>query len=93
VVAFPVACLILAPHMKAWGYHGLRYYTIAVAVFAALFMAFGGPILALHFALTGLFERVLLWNGQLWIIVMCAQLVIDDRRKEAALRIRLSVER
>ena len=67
--------------MKVWGYRGLRLYTIGVGVFAALFMALGGPILALHYSFTGLFERVLLWNGQLWILLMCAQFVIDDVRK------------
>ncbi len=81
VVAFPVACLLLAPSLKAWGHRKLRIYTIAVGIFAALFMVVGGPLLALHYALPGIFERVLLWNGQLWVLVICTQLLIDDMRK------------
>lgn len=81
VVAFPIACLLMAPILKAWGYRKLRIYTIAVGIFATLFMVVGGPLLALHYALPGIFERVLLWNGQLWVLVTCTQLVIDDMRK------------
>ena len=85
VVAFPIACLLMARHLKNWGYRAMRIYTIAVGIFAAFFMLLGGPILALHFSLTGIFERVLLWNGELWIILMCVQLVAGEVRKRRRL--------
>lgn len=78
VVVFPVACFLLAPSLKAWGYRGLYIYTIAVGIFAALFMIIGGPILALRYSLIGIFERVLLWNGQLWLLVICIRLLVVE---------------
>lgn len=81
VVAFPAACFLMAPRLKAWGHHVLRFYTIAVGIFATLFMIIGGPVLALQYSLTGIFERVLLWNGMLWVLLVGSQLLIHDIRQ------------
>jgi hypothetical protein len=82
VLLFPVACFLLAPGLKAWGYRSLYIYTIAVGVFSALFMAIGGPVLALQYSLVGIFERILLWSGQLWLLVVCIHLLVDEVRRE-----------
>jgi hypothetical protein len=81
VVAFPVACFLMVPRLKAWGHNLLRFYTIAVGVFATLFMIIGGPVLALQYSLTGIFERVLLWNGMIWVLLVGSQILIHDIRQ------------
>lgn len=75
LVMFPLACFLLAPALKARGYSGLYYYTLGTGIFFFLFFIVGGVILITHFSLVGLYERILLWNGQLWVEIVCARLI------------------
>jgi hypothetical protein len=58
----------------------LRWYTIVAGVSSLLFFVVGGAILVLHLSFMGLFERIMLWNGQLWVEVVCIQLLLDKYR-------------
>lgn len=80
----PLSCLFLAPGLKANGYSGLRFYSVAVGIFASLFITIGGQLLVAQSSLVGIFERVLLWNGQVWAEVVCLQLIWSELKKEAA---------
>jgi len=81
VAMSPLSCLFLAPGLKASGYSRLRFYSIAAGVFAILFITVGGFLLVAHASLIGIFERVLLWNGQLWAEIVCLQLIWRELKK------------
>ncbi len=78
--AFPIACLMLGPILRSRGHTLLRWYTIIVGVLSLLFFFVGGAVLVLHLSYLGLFERVMLWNGQLWVEMVCLQLLWDRYR-------------
>lgn len=82
VAMSPLSCLFLAPSLKGSGYRGLRYYSIAVGIFAVLFITIGGQLLLQKSSLIGIFERVLLWNGQLWAEIVCLQLIWSSLKKK-----------
>jgi hypothetical protein len=67
-IMFPLACFFIAHLLKTYKFRYLYIYTIVVGIFQVLFIIFG--TLFLH-GMTGIYERVLLWNGQIWIIVIC----------------------
>ncbi len=81
LVMFPIACFLLAPGLKARGYSGLYYYTLGTGVFFILFFSIGGYILVTRFSLVGIYERILLWNGQLWVEIVCARLIYGAIRE------------
>lgn len=78
--AFPIACLTLGPILRSRGHTLLRWYTIIIGVLSLLFFFAGGAVLVLHLSYLGLFERIMLWNGQVWVEVVCAQLLWDRYR-------------
>jgi hypothetical protein len=78
--AFPIACLLLGPIMRSRGHTFLRWYTIVAGVSSLLFFLVGGAILVLHLSFMGLFERIMLLNGQMWVEVVCIQLLLDKYR-------------
>lgn len=80
---FPIACFLLAPSLKAKGHTVLRRYTIGVGISSLLFFTIGGSILVLHLSMIGIFERIMLWNGLLWIELVCAQLLLDRLRNKS----------
>ncbi len=80
VLAFPAACFLLAPILKATGHAAMRHYTIALGVFSLIFLSLGGVFLVMHLSLVGIYERILIWNGQLWIEFVCAHLIIHELR-------------
>ena len=82
VAMSPLACFFLAPGLKSSGYSGLRFYSIAVGIFAVLFITIGGQLLVAQSSLIGIFERVLLWNGQLWAEIVCLQLIWSTLKKK-----------
>ncbi len=82
VLAFPTVCFLLVPMLKAKRHVVLRWSTIAAGVFAVLFLTLGGIFLVNQLSLLGLYERVLLGCGQLWVEIVCAQLIIDRLRKK-----------
>ena len=81
VVLFPLACFFLAPLISRRGHSILYYYTIFAGVFAFLFFFLGGLFLVNEMSLLGLFERVMLWNADIWIEITCAVLIIHEFNK------------
>jgi hypothetical protein len=51
-----------------------------MGIFALLFLTIGGLVLVNRFSLVGLYERVLLASGQLWVEFVCAQMLWDRLR-------------
>ena len=78
--AFPIACLLLGPILRSSGHTFLRWYTIVAGISSLSFFFVGGAILVLHLSFLGLFERIMLWNGQLWVELVCVQLLLDRYR-------------
>ena len=70
VVFLPIAGLLVAPTFKTWNYRFLYKYTIIASTLQLLLVFAGGLLLLLHFEIFGLFERVLLLNGQIWLTVI-----------------------
>jgi hypothetical protein len=82
--AFPIACLLLGPILKSRGHAFLRWYTIVVGILSLSFFFVGGAVLVLHNSFLGLFERIMLWNGQAWVELVCVQLLVDRYRARKA---------
>jgi len=70
VALLPVASFLIAATFKTWNYLFLYRYTMISSIFQVLFIFIGGFFLIMHHDLFGLFERVLLWNGQMWLTVI-----------------------
>ena len=81
VVAFPVACFLLVPALKARHHTLLRWITLGFGIFAVLFLSIVGVLLLAGLSVFGLYERVLLASGQLWVELICAQLIVDRLRE------------
>jgi hypothetical protein len=84
VVLFPSVCFFLAPTFKTMGYGVLYRATLILGIFMSVFMVVGGFTLALHFSMPGIYERTLLWSGQLWMMAICLQLFLDRKLRPAA---------
>ena len=80
VMIFPLACFLVAPVLRTWKFRYMHIYTVAAGVFQMLFVALGGYFLMDQQGLTGLFERVMLWNGQIWVIAICLNLLVVEVR-------------
>jgi hypothetical protein len=89
VVMLPLACLFLAPRLKAKGYSSLYYYSLGTGIFYALFFIFGGLILVSHLSMVGIYERILLWSGQLWVEIVCARFIYGLIKERSASRLLL----
>ncbi len=74
-IMFPLACFFNARALKVNKFPHLYVYTITAGIFQIIFIIFG--MIFLH-GLTGIYERVLLWNGQIWIIVVCFSLLLVE---------------
>jgi len=90
VFTFPLACFLLAPSLKARGYTGLFYYSLGSGTFFVLFLVIGGIVLVQHLSLVGLFERILLWNGQLWVEIVCARLIYGALKQRSRARLQMA---
>lgn len=86
---FPLACFLLSPSLKARGYSGLYYYTLGTGGFFVLFFVAGGIILVERLSLFGIYERVLLWSAQLWMEIVCAQMIFRAIKERARSRFRI----
>jgi len=78
-IMFPLACFFIARVLRAYKFRYLYIYTIVAGMFQVLFIIFGMLFLP---GMTGIYERVLLWNGQIWIIVICINFIfleVKDR--------------
>jgi len=71
----PLSCFLTAPILKNRGHNSLFIFTIIVAITALLFFTIGGQILTQEMSAFGIYERVLLWLGQLWMEVICGYLL------------------
>ena len=76
-IMFPLACFFIAHRLKTYKFRYLYIYTIVAGIFQVLFIIFG--TLFLH-GMTGIYERVLLWNGQIWIIVICINYLLLEMK-------------
>jgi hypothetical protein len=84
VTAFPVMCFTISPMFKNAGHKGILWYTVAAGTFATAFMIIGGIFLAQRQSMVGLFERVLLLNGQIWVIVVATQMITSKSQTSSA---------
>ena len=75
VVMSPLACFALAPSLKANGHNGLWVYSIVAGCIAVATIIAGFLIPTAHNSYLGIFERILLLNGQLWGEIICLRLI------------------
>jgi hypothetical protein len=75
VVMSPLACFLLAPSLKTIGHRGLWIYSIIAGVVAILTVLIGFLIPTAHDSFIGIFERILLFNGQVWGEIICIRLI------------------
>jgi hypothetical protein len=75
VIMSPLACFLLAPSLKASGHRGLWIYSIIAGVIAVLTIIIGFTIPTAHSDFLGIFERILLLNGQVWGEIICLRLI------------------
>jgi hypothetical protein len=80
---FPLACFLLTPVFKS-GDGILRTYSICTGAFGVLFFFLGGLFLASNQTAAGLFERVLLANGHLWVEIVCVTLIIKRMKERSS---------
>jgi hypothetical protein len=82
VILLPVAGFLVAPTFKTWNYRFLHKYTITASILQFIFIFIGGLFLLLHLELFGLLERVLLWNGQIWLSVICLNFLLTETKHD-----------
>jgi hypothetical protein len=75
VIMSPLACYLLAPSLKASGHRGLWIYSMIAGTVAVLTIVVGFLIPTGHSDFLGIFERILLLNGQLWGEIICVRLI------------------
>jgi len=75
VIMSPLACFLLAPSLKASGHKILWRYSVATGFIAILTIIIGALIPTAHSDYLGIFERILLLNGQIWGEVVCLSLI------------------
>lgn len=75
VVMSPLACYLLAPGLKASGHRGLWIYSMIAGTIAVLTIVVGFLIPTGHSDFLGVFERILLLNGQIWGEIICIRLI------------------
>jgi hypothetical protein len=83
IMAFPLVCFFMVPILKTRKLRFLYIYTIIAGIFQVLFIFIGGYFIS-H--LTGLYERLLISNGQMWIIVVCLNLLFAGLKEQLPLR-------
>jgi hypothetical protein len=75
VVMSPLACFLVAPNLKTSGHKGLWIYSIIAGIITVLTIAIGFLIPTVHSSFLGIFERILLLNGQLWGEIICIRII------------------
>ncbi len=75
VVMSPLACYLLAPSLKSSGHRGLWIYSMVAGTIAVLTVIVGFLIPTAHADFLGIFERILLLNGQVWGEIICIRLI------------------
>ena len=75
VAMSPLACFLSAPGLKANGHRGLWLYSIIAGAIALLTIIVGFLIPTARNSFLGIFERILLFNGQIWGEIICIRLI------------------
>ena len=75
VVMSPLACFLLAPSLKTGGHNHLWIYSIVAGFVALATIILGFLIPTAHISFLGIFERILLFNGQVWGEIICIRLI------------------
>jgi len=75
VAMSPLACFLLAPNLKASGHNRLWVYSVVTGVISVVTIMLGFLIPTAHSSFLGIFERILLFNGQLWGEIICIRLI------------------
>ena len=75
VIMSPLACFLLAPSLKASGHRGLWIYSMIAGTIAVLTIVVGFLMPTGHIDFLGIFERILLLNGQVWGELICIRLI------------------
>lgn len=75
VAMSPLACFLLAPNLKASGHKHLWTYSIIAGFISVITILVGFLIPTVHSSFLGIFERILLFNGELWGEIICLRLV------------------
>lgn len=75
VIMSPIACYLSAPSLKASGHRGLWIYSMIAGTIAVVTVIVGFLIPTAHNDFLGIFERILLLNGQVWGEIICLRLI------------------
>jgi hypothetical protein len=78
----PVAGFFVAATFKKWNYRFLYKYSIAANILQLVFVFTGGALLLMHIELLGLFERVSLWNAQIWLTGICLYFLLAETKHD-----------
>ena len=75
VVMSPLACFLLAPSLRTSGHKGLWIYSIIAGSISVITIITGFLIPTAHSSFLGIFERIMLLNGQIWGEIVCVCLI------------------
>jgi len=75
VAMSPLACFLVAPNLKRSGHKGLWIYSLIAGGIALVTIIVGFLIPTAHNDFLGIFERILLLNGQIWGEIICIRLI------------------
>jgi hypothetical protein len=75
VALSPLACFLVAPKIRASGHRGLWIYSLVAGCIASITIVVGFLIPTAHNNYLGIFERILLLNGQVWGETVCVSLI------------------
>ena len=78
----PLAGFFIAGTFKKWNYRFLYKYSIAANILQLVLVLAGGVFLMTHLELLGLFERVSLWNAQIWLSVICFYFLLAETKNQ-----------
>jgi hypothetical protein len=79
-ILLPIAGFFLTASFKTWNYRFLYKFTMISSILQVVFIFIGGLLLVMHLELFGLFERVLLLNGQIWLTGICLNFLLAETR-------------
>jgi hypothetical protein len=79
-ILLPAAGFCLAATFKTWNFRFLYKYSIIANSLQLIFVFIGGLFLLKYTELLGLFERVSLWNAQIWLTVICLYFLLAEAK-------------
>ena len=78
----PAAGFFVAATFKTWNYRFLYKYSMIASIVQLILVFTGGVFLLMHLHLFGLFERVCLWNAQIWLTVICLNFLLAETKHD-----------